>query len=121
MSENIHKHKQGQINEGNPSTAFCQSNHKKEAAFLLKAQQGRNHISHAVSKCHGFAFFYYRHAFFFFTQPLHIKLLISLQSYPAGRGAEGLYALDVSLPLFYVHVSLEPEGQCKANVSFIPC
>lgn len=35
--------------------------------------------------------------------------------------AEGLYTPDVSLPLFYVHVSLEPEGQCKANVSFIPC
>lgn len=35
--------------------------------------------------------------------------------------AEELPTPDVSLPRFYVHVSLVPEGQCNANVSSIPC
>lgn len=56
------------------------------------------------------------HFFFFFN------LCISNCWFPCRvtQRAVGLHTPDVSLPLFYVHVSLDPEGQCNANVFFIP-
>lgn len=58
MSENIHKQKQGQINEGNPWTAFCQSNHKKEAASSLKAQQPSPYITRRLEMPRLYSFFF---------------------------------------------------------------
>lgn len=95
---------------------------KKEAASSLKAQQPSPYITRRLEMPRLYIFFFIT-AMRFFLGGSGGSLCISNCWFPCRltHKAEGLYTSDVSLPLFYVHVSFEPEGQRKANVSFIPC
>lgn len=93
----------------------------KKTLLPHSVRQHSNYISRAISKCHGFAFFFITAMLLFFLFWASLCISNCWFPYRLPQRAEGLYTPDVSLPLFYVHVSLEPEGQCKANVAFIPC